>query len=282
MGDVWGDDKEQENSKPVLSSVLTLDQLQKLQATQSSAHMEVDLCYSGEKAFVKPLKVNDKKEVLKAIESKNEALVNKVFDNILQKYVEFENTSTNYENITLQERFQLLTYIRTANGDKEASIAHQCPECNKVTKDITYDLSELHLKIYDGKSEDEVVVIPLDANNRVEILIKPLSRSDERTVEKYCKNEKIETMTERSMVYIAASIKKINVIIDNNKNSVDLSDFSKKVEYYKKLDGSTDDKIKEVVKRFDFGVKMPLDFTCSHCGYHEASDEVNVAVFFIS
>lgn len=282
MSDIWNENDPVQPQVNKTQTVLSIEQLQQLQSSSSSAHMEVELCYSGKKAFIRPLKVVDKKEVLKAIENKNEVLVNKVFDEIIQKYVEFEDPNLNYETITLQERFQILTYIRTANGDKEATVAHECKSCKKITHDLQYDTSELYLKTYKGNREDQVITIDLDSNSKIEILIEPLTRIDEKNAERYCKNEKLDTLSEKSFIYIAASIRRIKVVTNGETQNVDLSSFDKKVEYYKTIDGKTDDKIKDVIKKFDFGIKMPVNFTCKYCKHKEFNDEVNIASFFIS
>lgn len=280
--DVWDNGTQPSPQTTVSPKALTLEDLQRLQATKSTAHMEIELCYHKSKVFVKPLKVNDKKEVLKAMESKNDVLVNKCFDNILQKYVEFEDQNLNYENISLQERFQILTYIRTANGEDTATIVHQCPNCEKVNDDIVYDLNDLFLKEYKGNPEEEIVVIPLQGEDCIKIQIKPLTRMDDMNAERYCKQNDIDLMSEKALVYMAAAIKRIVVVQGGVQSNVDISKFDSKVDYYKNLDGKTDSKIKDVIKSFDFGVKMPFDFTCTHCKHRDQKAEVNVAAFFIS
>ena len=60
-----------------------MSDLKKLYASNSADEMAIDLCFTGRKAFVKPMKVRDKKDILKAIESKDEKLIQKVFDDIV-------------------------------------------------------------------------------------------------------------------------------------------------------------------------------------------------------
>jgi len=109
-------------------SNISASDLRKLYAQSTTApQMDIELCYSRKHILVKPLKVKDKKELLKSIESKNEILVNSVLDSIIARYVEtIDGSEFNPQDLTTQERQQILVYIRVANGDDECKIAHQC------------------------------------------------------------------------------------------------------------------------------------------------------------
>lgn len=260
---------------------LTVDQLMKLEATSSAAHMEVELCYSHKKAFIKPLKVLDKKELLKAMENKNENLVNKVFDNILEKYVEIEDYTESIDKLVMAERHQLLASIRTANGDSNATIVHVCPSCESANT-IEYDLSGLDVKYYTPSEDHDIVTHKFDEKLTVEYHIKPLTRVDEKVSEVYINREKIELESEKYIIRMAGFINKVMVIQGNDRTPVEFKTYEDKVGFYKNLNGTIESKIKDVIKRFDFGVKMPFQFKCQHCKYEEKNDEVNVAAFFIS
>jgi hypothetical protein len=260
---------------------LTVDQLMKLEATSSAAHMEVELCYSLRKAFIKPLKVLDKKELLKAMENKNENLVNKVFDNILEKYVEIEDFNDSMDSLYMAERQQLLASIRTANGDDTASIIHVCPGCENANT-INYDLSNLSIKNYVPNEDNDVVTHDIGNGITVEYHIKPLTRVDEKMAENNINQEKITLETEKYMIRMSGFIHKIIVIRDGERSPVEFKSYSDKINIYKNLDGVIESKIKTVLRRFDFGVKMPFQFKCQHCEYEEKNDEVNVGAFFIS
>ena len=271
--DVWNN----ENAP----KALTVDQLMKLEATSSAAHMEVELCYSRRKAFIKPLKVIDKKELLKAMENKNENLVNRVFDNILQKYVEVEGYTDSLDKLVMPERQQLLASIRNANGDATATIVHVCPSCESANT-IEYDLSGLDVKYYTPSEDGDIVIKELDSNTKVEYHIKPLTRVDEKICETHINNEKIKLESEKYMVRMASFIGKVVVVKGADRIPVEFSNYQEKIDFYKNIDGVVDSKIKNVIKRFDFGVRMPFQFQCEHCEYTEKNDEVNVAAFFIS
>lgn len=242
--------------------------------------MEITLCYSGRTVLVKPLKVKEKKELLKSLESKNEILINRVLDDIIESYVTAADANEfNTKELPTQERHQILIYIRAANGDESAKIAHQCPKCEKVTRDIVYNLNkDSYVKNYEEPKEGKVVTI---CKGQVEIHYDVIFRHEEMEVEEYIQKHKLKTVSERQFAMVAASIKKIFFNRDGKKVEVTLDSVSDKMEFIEELDSSEFTSITNAIGNLDFGVKMPFDFKCSHCDY-TSNEEVNATVFFIS
>lgn len=266
-----------------MSNKITLSDVRKqiaISSNNNSPDMEIKLCYSGKTILVKPLKVKEKKELLKSLESKNEILVNRVLDEIIQSYVVTQDdTELDTKTLTIQERHQILVYIRAANGDEVVKIAHQCPSCNKVTRDIPYELSKKsYVKDFDHNGAKKVVTICSDA---VEINYDVLFRNEEIEVEEYIKEEKLKTVSERQFVMVAASIKDIFLNDGTGRQRVENTTLEEKMEFIEELDTKEFNVISSAISELDFGVKMPFDFKCSHCEY-ESKEEVNATVFFIS
>ena len=68
-------------------STYNLKDLQEIQGqtNRELSESSVQLCYHlGKCAYVRPLKLKDKKDLLKSMESKNLRLINKNFDQIIQ------------------------------------------------------------------------------------------------------------------------------------------------------------------------------------------------------
>lgn len=246
----------------------------------NSPDLEITLCYSGRNVLVKPLKVKEKKELLKSLESKNEILINRVLDDIIESYViPADGNEFNHKELPTQERHQILVYIRAANGDEKAKIAHQCPKCEKVTRDIEYSISkESYVKNYEEPKDGKVIKI---CNGKVELHYDVVFRHEEMAVEEYIKKNKLKTRSEHQFAMIAACIKEI--IFDNNGSPlrVDIKSFDDKMSFIEDLDTKEFTVITNAINSLDFGVKMPFDFKCEHCDY-ESKEEVNVTVFFIS
>jgi hypothetical protein len=244
--------------------------------------MDIELCYSRKHILVRPLKVKDKKELLKAIESKNEITVNAVMDDIIVKYVEMvDGSEFNPKNLTTQERQQILVYIRVANGEETCKVAHQCPKCEFVNKNIEFKMESLNLKMFEGVYENKKVVIK---SNDVQFLLElgVITRGDEMIGEKYIKDNKLKTMTDRQFAILATAIKDVTVKAGNlDPQKVELSSIADKISFIENFRPNDLKVITDYVESMNFGVTLPFDFKCTNCDY-EAKDEVNVAVFFIS
>lgn len=252
-----------------------------LQSTTAS-QMEIELCYSRKNILVKPLKVKDKKELLKAIESKNEILVNSMLDNIITKYVEMQDGSDfDPKSLTTQERQQILVYIRVANGDDECKVAHQCPKCEHVNKNISFKTDNLNLKFYEGDRENTMVEIN---NEGVKFVFElgVVTRKDEMDGEEYIKKEKLKSMTDRQFAILATVIKRAFIKVGtDDPQEVEFKNIGDKVSFIENMKASDLKVITNYVESLDFGVTLPFSFKCTNCEY-ESNEEVNVAVFFIS
>jgi transcriptional regulator of NAD metabolism len=268
-----------EDEKSV-KKTFNITDLKRIYATKSADQFTVKLCYSKRDIFVKPLKVKDKKDVLKAIENKNETLINKTFDEIINKYVETaDGSAIDTAKLTQQERQQILINIRVAAADKDriVKIIHQCPQCENVVKDIPFSFDDINEKFY--QATDEVVEIEGNGAN-IRIKVGPITREEEVEVEKFIKQEKKESNTEKQFVMISALIKAIDVIVGEDVQSIDLKSIKDKVDFIETLKSSDMDKIVNIAKSYEFGIKLPINFKCPKCNY-EGVEEVNPTVFFM-
>jgi len=264
-------------------SNISVSDLKKLYSQSTiAAQMDIELCYSRKHILVRPLKVKDKKELLKSIESKNEIIVNGVLDDIISRYVEtIDGSDFNAQDLTTQERQQILVYIRVANGEDECKIAHQCPKCEFVNKNITFKTDSLNLKLYDGVQETKNVVIK-NGTTQIVLELGVVTRHDEILGEEYIKKNKLKTMTDKQFAILATVIK--NAFIKDGSNeaqTVEFTDISEKISFLENLRASDLTIITNYVESLDFGVTLPFNFVCTSCA-HESQEEVNVAVFFIS
>jgi len=254
-----------------------LSDLKKAYAQQSSAHMEIELCYSRNHVFIKPLKVRDKKDILKSIETKNDNLLNRTLTEIIEKYVENKDGSgLNTGILTQKEKEQILVYIRLASGEdkvKTVNIAHQCPECEKVTKDIKFDTDNISVTNYDTTKNGVVEL----STSGISITLGPITINEEQEIESLIKKKAIKTVSERQIVMVAAIIKSIKVAT----NDVDALSLEEKLGFVEGLQMSDLRLLTDYLKDYDFGIKLPFDFECEHCGF-KGREEVNPAVFFMS
>jgi hypothetical protein len=250
--------------------------LKKLYATPSADEMAIDLCYTGNKAFVKPMKVRDKKDILKSIESKDEKLIQRVFDEIIEKYVTLDGDRST-DDLTVQERYQILVSIRRAAAGDTAKLAHQCPSCEHVNKDIPFNMENIVTKNYECPEDQSTIEV---ANGNIKVILGPIRRSDERKLEKIIFDKKITLVSERQFTMMAGYINKIFISQNDIIAEVPMK-IEEKIDFFENLRASDLEKITDYIRNTEFGVKLPFKFKCEKCG-HTADEEANVAVFFIS
>ena len=270
------------NDNPSTNNFTAAD-LKKQMAISSGQHspqMEVVLCKSGRSVLVKPLKVREKKELLKALESKSEIIINKALDDILEVYViASDGEDFNVRDLSIQERYQLLVYIRAANGDKTTKIVHQCPKCEHVNKDIEFNMvQDLTVKTYEEPKNGKVAML---CNDKVEVHFDVIYRKDEVQAEEYIKKNKLKTMTDRLVIMIASSVREVYYVDGGKRQEVSFKDFKEKIDFIEDLPTSELNTLSAAINELDFGVKMPFDFHCEKCDYEE-KQEVGITVFFIS
>ena len=125
--------------------------------------------------------------LFKVIESKNETIINKALDEIIEKYAEYADGSIfNVNTLTSQERFQLLVHIRVSAAGTTAKIAHECPTCGHVNKDITYDLNSMYVKTYTMPEGGDIMSL---ANGNIKLQLGPMTREKEIEIERYIKKK---------------------------------------------------------------------------------------------
>lgn len=252
--------------------------LKKLYATNSSPETTVKLCYSDQEVFIRPMKIKDKKEILKAIESKKENLINKALDEIIEKYVDHVNgDELDVKQLTTQERHQILVHIRVLAAGETAKIVHECPNCQHLNKDIQYDLNDMYVQKYKEPETGHIINL---AEGAIKVHLGPMTRETEIQIESYIKRNNIQTSSEKNFALMSGVIKKVEMNQDDMIGDVEMT-VQDKIEFFENLSSKEFEIITEYFKSIDFGVKMPFDFTCSSCGHNE-QQEVNVAVFFIS
>ncbi len=274
------DDEKNEVSDPSVKAKtgINLADLKKMYATrdQSAAHMEIKLCYSGKNVYVRPMKVKDKKDILKAVETKNDTVLNRLLDELVEKYVEAEDKRPVLTgDLTQKEKEQIIVYMRLAVGDldKTINIAHECPQCKQIAKDIPFSLDAMSVTEYNKDDRDVVAIF----DGKIRIKMGPITLNDERAIEENVKKKKLTATSDKQLVTVAALIKRIYV--DNEPSDVVTLD--DKVSFLEQLALSDLQALTGYLERYDFGVKLPFDFKCAGCGF-KGEQEANPAVFFMS
>ena len=255
----------------------SFNDLKRVQNESASDYTE-KLCYHTDTtAHFGALKIKDKKELLKSIESKDENAINRNLDRIIQKYVTFE-PEIDLDDITIQERYQILTYMRRAAAGDSVKIVHQCPECEKMTDSIDYDLSNMTVDFFVPSDE---VKNEIQIGDKIRVFLGPMTRKDEKEVEALIKKKKVTSDSEKQLMSLIGIIKKVEMTDEDITGEVTLTP-EEKLEFYENLGQNFIDSAIEYMKSINTGVKLPFNFTCSHCGYNNPEEEASVAAFFMS
>ena len=230
------------------------------------------------KATIRPMTVKEQREILKAMEKRDEILINQAFDVILDKcVVNINNQGFDNNKLYIQDRIYLLLKIhRLTNGNK-SKITHINPVTGKPVPDIEIDLDEcMKLKYCNEKELSKVIEI----SPSIRITLEPATRKDEKDIEKYLKGK--DSIIDHRYAALAALIKKIEM---KNKETdkfevIDIK-FDDKVSFI--TDGTlqpTDLKIfEEYAKSIDFGISVKFNFETEE--YKNPEEEANILSFFI-
>lgn len=242
----------------------------------------VKLPSNGKKATIRPMKVKEQKEFLKAFEKQDEFLLNEAFDHILAKCVDsIDGDAYDGDTLCVQDRTFLLIKIRQLTSGDKIKIAHFIQEKNKVEQ-IDVDLSQFEVLYRDDEINKEIVL-----NDAVKVIVGPVTRKNEKDIEQYLKKKgptNKDSMIERRYCAYAAIIKEIwftETKEDNKKetNKVDAS-FSDIVEFITDFNGDKDlKKLDEYATTLDFGIK--LKFPINVEGYQNDQEEASLLSFFI-
>ena len=205
--------------------------LKKLYASNSSPETTVKLCYSQKEVGIRPMKVKDKKEILKAIESKKENIINKALDNIIEKYVEpVDESDFDIGDLTSPERHQILVHIRVAAAGDTAKIVHECPACAHVNTEIEYNLNDMYVQNYEEPETGNILKV---AGGAITLHLGPMTRQNEIQVENYLKRKKIQTAAEKNFALMAGVIRKVEMSQDDITAEVKL-DIEEKIDFFPK------------------------------------------------
>jgi hypothetical protein len=238
----------------------------------------VDLPSGLGKATIRPMKVREQKDFLKALEKKDEFLINEAFDSILHNCVETINGEPfDKDKIVIQDRTYLLIKIRQISTGNEVKISHICPKSEKVYNDIQIDLNNLQVNKADPKEIFKEIYL---LNDKVKIKLSPVTRKTEKDLEKYLKANNNSIVDRRYCGY--ASV--INEVYYKNEETssyekVDIS-FNELVEFITNHFSNKDlELLNTYISGLDFGIKLKFHFKSDV--YENENEEANLISFFI-
>lgn len=248
-----------------------------LKSSQSIPQLSVELLSDKSiKALLRPMTVKEHRELLKAMEKKDEYLINAAFDAILDKCVEkIDDKPFNNDTVYIQDRIYLLMKIQQLTNGNMFKITHICPKTGKIVSGIEVDLDKcMRLSFFSGQSLKKTVEI----TPSIRLTLAPITRKSEKEIEKFL--NKRESIVERRYAAYGAVIEKAE--IKNGEVWEDVSDltFDNKVQII--TDYCTSKQLElfdSYIKTLDFGVKLFFHFKTED--YENEEEEANLISFFI-
>lgn len=243
-----------------------------------------ELPSNGAKVTFSPMKVKQQKEFLKALEKKDETLINEAFDHILNACVSMvDDKPFDVDSLCVQDRTFLLIRIRQLTSGPEVKITHICPKSEVVYNNIPIDLNTLQIEPYKGTS----ITQELDLTPSIKVILGLVTRKDEKDIERWIKNKsKDNSVIDRRYCVYASIIKNIKMKKEVKENEQAIYEdipvtFDQKVEFITDACAQKDLALfDEYIKTLDFGIRLRFHFK-SDAGYENENEEANIISFFI-
>jgi len=247
-------------------------------STNEVPDFSTELPYLKKKASYRAMKNKELKSFLKAIEKKDEYLINDALDKILEYCViSIDGKPFDNNELCIQDRTYLLLKVRQASLGDIAKFPHIYKE-DAQPVEVTVDISEFPI-VYKEESVEEIVQL----NDAVRVTLSPVTRATEKELESWIKkNGSKESMIDRRYCAYAALISNVEMLSDDNKEweHVTLS-FEERVKVVEEMCGPTDiENFNKITEKLDFGVKLYFKF--KHEDYENEKEEINLLSFFIA
>ncbi len=225
------------------------------------------------------MKVKDQKDFLKALEKKDEYLINECFDRILNNCVEtIDDKPFDNDTVCIQDRSFLLLKIREQTTGPKAKISHICPISEEVVNDIEVDLSKFQVTKFQGQLSQVI-----DLTDNIKVTLGPVTRKIEKDIEKWLKEKsKDGSMVDRRYCAYAGVIKGVQLRNTETEvfETVEGLTFDNMLEFITESCTQTHlDKLDQYIKTLEFGVKPIFHFKSKV--YENEQEEANLISFFI-
>lgn len=237
-----------------------------------------ELPYLRKKVCYRAMKNKELKAYLKAVEKRDEYLINKAFDDILDScVVSIENDAFDNDEICTQDRTFLLVKVRQATLGDIVKFPH--------TNEVLEEPVEVEVNIDDFPViyQDEPISEEVYLSDGIRAFVGPVKRGVEKELEQWLKtNATKDSMVDRRYCAYASLIEKIQMKNEETDEWDDVTlSFSEKVKFVEEYCGPNDlREFDKVSDKLDFGIK--LQFSFKHDSYENEEEEISIISFFIT
>lgn len=254
-------------------------------STAGVGQASVSLPSNGDKVIIRPMKVKEQKEFLKAFEKQDEFLINEAFDKILESCVESVNGELyDGDNICVQDRIFLLIKIRQLTSGDKIKIAHVIGDTDEKGKNkveqVEIDLTTLKVDTFEGDN----IQGEIEVSSTIKVILGPVTRKTEKQLEAWIKKKNAkDSLIDRRYAAYASLIKQI---LQKNEETgayekVDAT-FDQLVEFI--TDVCTEKEIKKIEEyagKLDFGIRLSHPVSSKDGTYNNEKEELSLLSFFI-
>jgi hypothetical protein len=160
---------------------------------ESVSERIVELPYLRKKAAFRPMMNKHLKNYLKAMESRDEFLINQSLDQVLESCVDtVDGEEFNADSICIQDRIFMLVKIREASMGSVAKFQHISEKLEEPVE-VEVDIGDFPVS-YQEEPLEEVINI----TDEVRVYLGPVTRKSEKEMETYLKKRgKKESIVDR-------------------------------------------------------------------------------------
>lgn len=231
---------------------------------QFSEHL-VRLPFQKVDIFYRPLKTREQKVLLKAIESNEDVLINRAFDEVIQAIVTKWNGIRDPKEMYLKDRFYLLLSSRAKSKSSEIIFTPDCPLCGNKSEKIVLDIDKAEVKELPDELRTRKVKL---LDGRYSLVLEPPRRKDEIEKDKYKRDHSDEFKNRQLSIegFLTEALMIQSVEAEGEK---ELVDFPHRVQIMDSLTGLDKEKIDEYVNEISkYGFQNVLPFACNAEGCH--------------
>lgn len=233
-----------------------------------SEHSEF-LPFAKTDVYYRPINTGEQKRILKAIESRKEHLIAKVYMEVLQEIVTdwggLQDAEDFPKNIYMDDRNYLLIMARGVSKGSEIKFNPTCPRCEEeAAEEMVIDLQKVDVEPLPDDLYSKKINI-LDGEFSVKLTVS--TRADEIERDKFAKNNKKDysSNSRADSAFLSKAMMIDSVEKDGEKEELP---FSQKVKFMDLLLSEDMEKIDNYLEEIsEYGFPNTVDYSCQNCGY---------------
>lgn len=235
-----------------------------------SEHSEF-LPYAKVEVYYRPINTGEQKKILKAIESRQEHLITKVYGEVLQRIVTdwggLDESEDFPKNLYVDDQTFLLIMARGVSKGNKISFTPPCPRCEKEVKKIVIDLQKIDVKPLPNEMFSREIDIEVPGGDIYTTKLSVPIRADELEKNAFAKNhrEDYSSMARTDQAFLSKAMMLDSVEKDGE---VEELSFEHKTRFLDLLLSEEMEKIDEYLEELsEYGFPTTIEYDCNQCGY---------------